>query len=185
MPCWRSRLRRALTALLLAAAFGAYAGSIEPVRAAIGPTEDGYALSAEFTINLGARMEEAVSRGVALYFTLEFELTRPRWYWTNEHVAGRVIHYRLSYNALTRQYRLSAGAFHQSFATLPEALRVLSRVASLQVADKGSLQAGETYAAALRLSLDRNQLPKPFQVDAIANKDWQVGAKVLRWQFAP
>lgn len=185
MPCWGSGLRHALAALLLAAAFCARAGGIEPLRAAIEPTEEGYALSAEFAVDLGTRMEEAVSRGVALHFNLEFELTRPRWYWANEHVAGRVIHYRLAYNALTRQYRLSAGSFHQSFASLPEALRVLSRVASLHVADKGSLQAGETYAAALRLSLDRNQLPKPFQVDAIANRDWQVGAKVLRWQFAP
>lgn len=185
MPCWRSGLRLAAAALLLLAALCVRAGSIEPVRASIEPTEDGYALSAEFDIDLGARMEEAVSRGVALHFNLEFELTRPRWYWANEHVAGRTLLYRLSYNALTRQYRLSTGAFHQSFASLPEALRVLSRIASLHVADKGSLRAGEPYAAALRLSLDRNQLPKPFQVDAIANKDWQVSAKVLRWQFAP
>ena len=52
-----------------------------------------------------------------------------------------------------------------------------------QVADKDALKNGESYEAALRLSLDRTQLPKPFQVDAITDKGLQVEAKVLRWQF--
>jgi len=38
---------------------------------------------------------------------------------------------------------------------------------------------------ALRLGLDQLQLPKPLQVDALANRDWQMQAKVLRWQFTP
>ena len=169
--------------LLLLAAALAHAGSIEPVRAAILPGDDGYALSAEFAVDLGPRLEEAVSRGVPLNFNLEFTLSRGRWYWADEHVAGRTISYRLAFNALTRQYRLSVGGLHQSFESLAEALRVLSRVAALPVAEKNALKIGEPYNAALRLSLDRSQLPKPFQVDAIANRDWQVDSKVLRWQF--
>jgi hypothetical protein len=35
----------------------------------------------------------------------------------------------------------------------------------------------------VRLALDRSQLPKPFQVDAIVDRDLQVEAKVLRWQL--
>lgn len=174
---------RLLIALLLASASAVHAGSIEPVAAAISPGDDGYVLSAEFRVELGARLEEAVARGVPLYFNLEFTLERNRWYWLNEPVAGVTIHYRLAYNALTRQYRLSFGSLHQSFSGLAEALQVISRTASLPVADKGALKAGETYAAAVRLSLDRNQLPKPFQVDAISNRDWQVDARTLRWQF--
>lgn len=180
--CWRNLSLALLLALWAAIAA---AGSIEPLRGAVALGDDGYALSAEFAVDLGPRLEEAVSRGVPLYFNLEFTLSHARWYWADEHVAGRVVAYRLAYNALTRQYRLSVGGLHQGFATLAEALQVLSRVAALPVADKGALKIGETYSAALRLSLDRNQLPKPFQVDAIANKDWQVDAKVLRWQFSP
>jgi hypothetical protein len=172
--------------LLLAAwAHLALAGSIEPVRANLATADDGYALSAEFAIDLGPRLEEAVSRGVTLHFNLEFTLSRDRWYWIDEHVAGHVVRYRLGYNALTRQYRLSVGALHQSFATLQDALQFLGRVAALPVADRAAIKAGETYEAALRLALDKSQLPKPFQVDAIANRDWQVEAKVLRWQFTP
>jgi hypothetical protein len=173
--------------LLLALAFGAAAaaraGSIEPVQATLKPGEDGHVLSAEFAVDLGPRLEEAVTRGVPLYFNLEFILERNRWYWLNEQVASVTINYRLAYNALTRQYRLSVGGLHQSFATLGEALRVISRVSALPVADKGVLKTGEAYTAALRLSLDRAQLPKPLQVDAIANSDWQVTAKTLRWQY--
>ena len=189
MRAWGAVLRRLLLALAFAfvgaGVSAVHAGSIEPIAAAINAGDEGYVLSAEFNVDLGARLEEAVARGVPLYFNLEFNLERNRWYWLNEHAAGVTIHYRLSYNALTRQYRLSFGGLHQSFSGLAEALRVLSRVASLPIADKGALKTGETHAAAVRLSLDRSQLPKPFQVDALSNRDWQVDSKTLRWQYVP
>ena len=184
-PCWKNLLSACCGAWLLLAAGSANAGSIEPQQVALMATDEGYALSAEFAVDLGARIEEAVARGVPLYFNLEFDLTRARWYWANEHVADRKLEYRLAYNALTRQYRMSAGGLHQNFSSLAEALRVISRVAALHVIDKSAIKTGETYNAALRLSLDRSQLPKPLQVDALANRDWQVDAKVLRWQFTP
>jgi hypothetical protein len=183
--CCRSWLSRLALLLALALAGVAHAGSIEPVQADLKQGEDGHVLSAEFSVDLGARLEEAVARGVPLYFNLEFVLERNRWYWLNEQVASITINYRLAYNALTRQYRLSVGGLHQSFATLAEAMRVIARVSALPVADKGVLKPGENYTAALRLSLDRSQLPKPLQVDAIANSDWQVSTKALRWQFSP
>ena len=184
-PCWKNLLSACCGAWLLLAAASADAGSIEPRQAALVQTDEGYALSAEFAVDLGPRLEEAVARGVPLYFSLEFDLTRARWYWSNEHVAARRLEYRLAYHALTRQYRLSAGGLHQNFSSLAEALRVISRVAALPVADKAALKLGETYNAALRLSLDRSQLPKPLQLDALANRDWQVDARVQRWQFVP
>ncbi len=182
-PGWRKQLSAGLAAALLLVAAAVHAGSIEPQRAALTPTEDGYALSAEFAVDLGPRLEEAVAKGLPLYFVVEFDLTRARWYWANEHIADRRLEYRLAYNALTRQYRLSLGSLHQSFDSLAEAMRVISRIAALRVVDKGVLKPGEVYNAALRLSLDRSQLPKPLQVDALADREWQVDAKVLRWQF--
>lgn len=168
------------------AALGAQAGSIEPVEAVLNTAEDGSTqLNARFDIDLGPRLEDAVSRGVPLYFTFEFELTRPRWWWSNEYVVTKNLTYRLSYTALTRQYRLTTGNLHRNFATLEEALRVLARVADMHIADRGALKNGETYEAGMRLALDRNQLPKPLQVDAIANRDWQVDTRVLRWRYVP
>lgn len=178
------RLPAFLLALLLCVATGlAQAGSIEPKQATLNPGEDGYTLSAEFAVDLGNRLEEAVTRGVPLYFNLEFVLERNRKYWVNEHIATRTLHYRLAYSTLTRQYRLSAGSLHQNFPSLGEALRVIGRIAALPVAEKGALKTGETYEAVVRLSLDRSQLPKPFQVDALTDREWQVDAKSHRWQF--
>lgn len=192
MPFCRNETR-ALRLLLAFALVGllilsrtTWAGTIEPISAKLSTSEDAYVLSAEFGIDLGSHFEDAVSRGVPLYFVLELQITRNRWYWPNEHIAGRTVNYRLAYIPLTRQYRLSSGGtLHQNFATLREALHILGRVAALNVAERNVLKIGETYQVALRLALDRQQLPKPLQVDAIANKDWQIEAKVLRWQFVP
>ena len=176
-------LAKLLPGLLLLFAFAANAGSIEPTRAALNPGEDGYTLSAEFAVDLGSRLEDAVARGVPLYFNLEFVLERSRKYWVKEHIVSRSLTYRLSFSSLTRQYRLTTGSLHQNFGSLEEALRVVGRIAALPVADKDALKNGENYEAAVRLALDRSQLPKPFQVDAITDKGLQVEAKVLRWQF--
>ena len=177
------KIEAGLLALLLLTAVAVQAGGIEPKRAALTPGEDGYTLSAEFTLDLGNRLEDAVARGVPLYFNLEFVLERSRKYWVNEHVVSRNLSYRLSYSSLTRQYRLSTGHLHQNFGSLQEALRVVGRIAALPVADKDAIKGGESYEAAVRLALDRSQLPKPFQVDAITDRALQVDAKVLRWQF--
>lgn len=161
----------------------ALAGSIEPKSAVLVPDEPGLALTAEFAIDLGPRLEEAVGRGVPLNFRFEFNLTRKRWYWADEHITGRVLNYRLSYHALTRQYRLTLGNLYQNYDSLAEALQVLGRIARLHVVDRAHLAAGEPYRAALRLSLDHNQLPKPLQIDALADRDWRVEARTLSWDF--
>lgn len=164
----------------------AHAGSIEPLSGELTTAEDGSTrLNASFNIELGPRLEDAVSRGVPLYFNFEFELTRPRWWWSNEHIASKNLTFRLSYAALTRQYRLTMGNLHRNFTTLDEALRVMSRLVDLHIADRGVLKFGETYEAGMRLAFDRNQLPKPFQVDALGNRDWQVETRVLRWTYVP
>ncbi len=191
MRCWKSRpsllawCRGVALAALLSFASLAGAAEIEVKSAEITPGEESWLLDAEFGIDLGQRLEEVVSRGVPLYFVAEFELTKTRWYWVDEHVAGKKQTWRLSYHALTRQYRLSSGALHQNFATLEEALGVLARLRNWQVADKGVLKIGEPHNAALRLKLDLTQLPKPLQVGTIGNKDWNIAAEVKRWHFTP
>jgi hypothetical protein len=88
---------------------------------------------------------------------------------------------RLSYHALTRQYRISRGALHQSFSSLADALRILSRVRSWQVLQRDEMETGTEYQAALRMRLDLTQLPKPFQVSALTNRDWDLASEWRRW----
>lgn len=185
-PFWKKRLERCLLLITgLIWAGGLLAGSIEPKQAELTPDEQGMVLSAQFAIILGTRLEDAVTRGVPLSFRLEFTLARKRKYWLDEHITGAVRESRLSYQALTRQYRLSIDGLHRNFDSLDAALAALGRISGWPVVATGQWQAGETYLAAVRLSLDHEQLPKPLQVDALADRDWRVGAQTHRWQITP
>lgn len=147
--------------------------------------EGGYSLSANFVVSLNPRLEEAVNKGVPLYFTADFELTRSRWYWFDAQIVRRNKTFELSYHALTRQYRLSTGGLHQSFPRLEEAMRMLSRLSYWQVIEKGEAQNDQTYLASLRMRLDMTQMPRTFQVSALSSRDWNLSSEWLRWEFSP
>jgi hypothetical protein len=184
MRCCR-RLADTLIVLLLALTSAlATAAEIEVRNIQLAPAEEGgYVLSADMAIDFSPRLEEAVSKGLALHFLAEFELSRPRWYWFDEKVVKAHQNWRLTYHALTRQYRLATGALHQSFSSLDEALRVLSRLRNWQVLAADRALPGESFDAALRMRLDTTQLPKPFQIEAISNRDWILSSDWKRWQF--
>jgi hypothetical protein len=171
----------------LTLAFGAvaHAEGIEVRNAALVAGEDGYFLEADFEIALNPTLEEALNKGVPLYFLLEFEVIRPRWYWLNEKVLNNQQQYRLAYNALTRQYRLGLGSLFQNFGSLSETLDFLSRVRRRQVLEQGTLTKGTTYVAGVRMRLDISQLPKPFQLNALASRDWNFGSEWHRWSVTP
>jgi hypothetical protein len=156
------------------------------VKAAELRVEEGEVLlNAEFDLTLNPTLEEALEKGIPLYFILEFELTRSRWYWFDEKVAQTVITSRVSYNALTRQYRVGSGLLALTFNGLDEVERYLSRVNSRPVAQASALAKGTRYDAALRLRLDVNQLPKPFQVNALASREWTLASDWYRWSYVP
>jgi hypothetical protein len=142
-----------------------------------------WVVAADFKMSLSPSLEDAVSRGLVLYFVAEFELVRPRWYWRDDRAVATKLNYRLSYHALTRQYRLSANGFQSSYANLQEALGVISRLRGWRVVDADKLKRGESVEAWLRLRLDTSQLPKPFQVSAINNRDWSPESEWKRIQL--
>lgn len=149
-------------------------------------SDDGWVLAADFHVPLPERLEDAVRRGVALYFVVEFELVRPRWYWWDAKVASATQTWRLGYHALTRQYRVTLNnGFAQPFQSLDEALHALSRVRGWRVLDAGQISAGTEYLAQVRMRLDASMLPKPFQVSAITNRDWNLQSEWTRLRFAP
>ncbi len=184
------RLRTCLAgaALALACALGAAGANADVIQvrsAELHAEEDGYYLNADFDLSLNSTLEEALQKGVPLYFVLEFEITRPRWYWLDEKVVSASTQYRVTYNALTRQYRVSIGLLAQGFATLEEVEHFLSRVTSREVARLDQLVKGTRYDAAVRLRLDVNQLPKPFQVSALASREWTLQSEWFRWSYTP
>lgn len=166
-----------------AGAPAAQGDAIEIKRAALVERDDGYTLEADFDIQLTTTLEDALSKGVSLSFLFEWELLRPRWYWLNERIAGGQLAYRLSYQPLTRQYRVTVGQLFRSFAKLDEAVGFVSRVRRQQAVDSGTFRKDQSYQAAVRLRLDISQLPKPFQVNALASREWNIGSDWFRWSF--
>ena len=89
-----------------------------------------YQFSADFDISLNFVVDQALTLGVPLYFISEFTLIRPRWYWLDEVIAENEQTTKLSYNKLTRQYRITRGSLFQNFSSLGDALRVISHQSS-------------------------------------------------------
>ena len=160
----------------------AAADEIEVRATALSATDEGIVFNGDFDFELTSRLEEALAKGVPLYFVVEFECYRPRWYWLDERIGTAALNLRLSFHALTRTYRLSSGTLHQSYPTLAEALQALSRVREWLVLPRGALKPDTTYHAYVRMRLDTAQLPKPFQVSALANREWTLASPWKRWE---
>lgn len=194
-PCSRSsppepaRRRLLVAALLLAAGLPPGARAADPalyVRSSeLSLAADGWYLDAAFHLVLGEVLEDALAKGVALTFVTEFALRAERWYMWDKTVAEFEQSYRLTFNTLTRQYRVSAGAFTQNVDSLGEALLLLAQVRSRFIVGRDQLEAGREYAARLRMRLDTAALPKPFQLNAIASKGWSLASEWHRWTVKP
>ncbi|WP_206955296.1 DUF4390 domain-containing protein [Trinickia acidisoli] len=167
----------------LVAAGPARADTIAVQRASLQADGTGWSLDARFDFELNSSLEDAVNKGIPLYFTTEFELTRPRWYWFDEQPVSITQTLRLSFQPLTREYRVSSGGLQQGFSSLTEALAVIKHVTSWHVIDRNQAQPGETYTASVRMQLDTALMPKPFQVDAVNNRDWTLASDWKRFTF--
>jgi len=157
------------------------ADGVDIVQAHLESSDEGYRVSSTFAFDLNHGLEEAINRGIPLYFTTELELKRPRWYWFDEKAITTSQTIRISYNVLTRQYHAGIdGRLQQSFTSLDDALSLIRRPSRWVFADRGALKSGETYSVAIRMRLDVAQLPKPFQINALNNSDWRLSSD---WKY--
>jgi hypothetical protein len=183
----RAALRAFVVVVLLASIAASARADVIPVRSAELRIEEGdVLLSAQCDVSLTPPLEEVLTKGIPLYLTIDFELTRPRWYWIDEKVAQWSITYRVSYTELTRQYRVASGPLAGgNFETLEDVQRFIGRVSSRPVARVEQLAKGARYEASLRMRLDADKLPKPFQVNAMTSHEWQLDSGVHRWSVTP
>jgi len=173
----------------------AIADGIVVRKAEIRLSEDGYQLAANFDIRLTLLVEQALTHGITLNFVSEFTLTRSRWYWFDEEATRTEETTKLSYSALTRQYRIKRGTLFQNFASLEEALRVLGNQSSNPVPFellnksggyiKSLLTSNPNYTAYARMRLDVSQLPKPLQVNALTSDEWKIDSEGYSWVLTP
>jgi hypothetical protein len=174
---------RALFALwlacLLAAAPGARAQGVDLTALELRAGDGELTLEFSARLTLSRAIEDALRRGVPMYFEVDARLYRSRWYWRDERVSHVGRSYRLSYQPLTGSWRVGLGALGQSYPTLSDALAVISRVSGWRLAEASQLDSGQRYYVEFSYHLDASQLPQPLQIGV--GSDWSLGtARVLK-----
>ena len=135
------------------------------------------ALDFDAHVVLPKGVEEAMQRGVPVYFVAEAALYRSRWYWRDERVARVQRSWRVAYQPLTSTWRVGFGGFNQSFQSLVEALAVVSRSSHWKVADLAQLDADSRYYLDFSYRLDNSQLPSPMQLGLGSQAEWVLGVE--------
>ena len=191
MPCWKSALPKAwlhfflLACLALASAMvqAQTQAEITVLRAERSVNE--VFVSAHVSFELPAVVEEALLKGMPMFFLLEAELYQDRWYWYDKRIASAQRQVRLAYQPLTRRWRVnpSAGAggdntqglsLNQSFDTLADALSAVRQVSQWKVADLAESDLTAKIKLQFRFRMDLSQLPRPFQIGAIGQSEWDI-----------
>lgn len=147
--------------------------------------DDGLHLSALIRFELTAPVEDALNKGVPIFFRAEAEVMHERWYWYDRKVASASKTFRLAYQPLARRWRLNAtlgaqgdggGALSQHFDTLSEALATMRRITAWKIAEAADLASGARHRVDFSFKLDLAQLPRPFQIGAVGQADWNINA---------
>mgnify|MGYP003577601628 CR=1 FL=1 len=197
MRCWKSgwarrpparpverRTRRLLLVawLGLATAFAQVQGA-EITQLRLERADDGVLLSTSVRFELPAVVEDALEKGIPMFFVAEAVLLRERWYWYDKPVASAARHMRLSYQPLTRRWRVQVShqpigntglALGQTFENREDALAALQRISRWKIAESGELDNDARYSVEFRYRLDVSQLPRPFQIGAVGESDWNI-----------
>jgi hypothetical protein len=174
-------LLRLVRFLLVAAAvmllLGGRVGAADaPMVQAVSLAERGrdLVLNADVSLNLNNQLEDAAERGLPLFFTVEVEINRPRWYWFDETVLSATQTWRIAHNPLTHQWRVSSGSLALPVSSLSEALSVVRHVRNWRIADKDAFKPGANHEGRMRVRFDVSQLSKAFQVNALNSSDWSL-----------
>ncbi len=137
--------------------------------------EGGLNLDFSARVSLPKTAEDAMMRGVPIYFVAEATLLRGRWYWRDERVARVSRSWRVAFQPLTSTWRVSLAGLNQSYATLADALSSASRSASWRLAELSQLDPDKAYYLQFSYRLDTTQLPGPMQFGLGGGDEWNVG----------
>jgi len=192
--CWRSA-RLDVAALLACAcllwgsttAVQAQSTAAEVTQLQVERSAEGVFLSASVRFDLPPAVEDALQKGIPMFFVAEVEVFRDRWYWYDKRLIAAERHMRLVYQPLTRRWRLNIAsgvitanslgvALNQSFDSLSDALAALRRVSRWKIAENTDVDPDQKNSIEFRFRLDVSQLPRPFQIGALGQADWSISA---------
>ena len=161
-------------------------------------SDEGVFLSASIRFELSPVVEDALLKGIAIFFVVEADIYRDRWYWTDRRVTSAARTIRLAYQPLTRRWRVnivpgiinsSSGlraTLNQNYDSLPEALSAIQRIGRWKIADAAEVEAEIQHHLEFYFRLDLSQLPRPFQIGMAGQRDWTIEAEARqRLQFEP
>lgn len=152
---------------------GVRAQGVEATSLHLNRGEAGLTLDFSARLTLSRSIEDALQRGVPMYFSAQATLWRSRWYWRDERVARANRTWRLSYQPLTASWRVALGALSQNYASLGEALTVVAAIGRWKLAESSALDPDESYSVEFSYRLDTSQLPRPMQIGL--GGDWSLG----------
>ncbi len=169
----------------------AQANGAEVSQLQIDRTAEGVFLSATVRFDLPTAVEDALLKGVPMFFVAEVEVYRDRWYWYDKRLLSAERHLRLAYQPLTRRWRLNVAsgvitanslgvALNQSFDSLPEALAALRRVSRWKIADSAEIDPEQRHSVVYSFRLDLAQLPRPFQIGVLGQAEWNIAASTTQ-----
>ena len=160
--------------LLTVPAPAAAAEQVELTALDLGRDEDGVFLNYTVDLELARSVEDALNKGVPLFFVAEAQVFRDRWYWRDRRVADVVRVWRIVYQPLTSSYRITFGALTQTFATRTEAMAAISRAVRWKIAEPGQIEDGSRHYVEFSFKLDTSLLPRPMQIGVSGQPDWQI-----------
>ncbi len=181
VPQVRHHFLQGLLALLVwvwlvsAGAAAARAQGVELATLATRRDDSGLMLDFVARVTLPRTVEDALQRGVPIYFVAEALLLRNRWYWRDERVARVSRSWRLAFQPLTNAWRVSLGGLNQTYPSLAEALAAVSRSGGWKLAELNQLDPDKNYQLEFSYRLDTSQLPGPMQFGLSGQGDWAVG----------
>ncbi|MCE3272370.1 MAG: hypothetical protein K0S57_2767 [Ramlibacter sp.] len=148
-------------------------------------TDEGVLLSATVRFELPQAVDDALAKGIPMFFVAEATILRDRWYWYDKRVAHAERHMRLAFQPLTRRWRLQVSSapignsglvLGQMFDSRDEALAAVQRVSRWRIAEAGDVDPEAVHNVDFRFRLDVSQLPRPFQIGAVGQADWYIVA---------
>lgn len=161
----------------------AQTNSVMPSELKIIKEEDSLVMNTPIQFNLPTAVEEALRKGVAIYFVAHVDVSKDRWYWTDKEVLSVNRYYKLVYQPLTRRWRLTissgkanfnepAISLPQWFDQLEDALSAINRAGHWKLMNLSELESGQYYKITFSFGLDTASLPKPLQIGLIGQSDW-------------
>ena len=147
--------------------------------------EDVYQISAQFDLELSNTVQEALLKGIPVYFVVDAKVYRDRWYWSDKLVSAAQRHIRISYQPLTRRWRMQVASqpivqnglgvsLMQVYDSLEEVMANLRRLNRWKFADASQIETSAGHRLEFAFYLDLSQLPRPLQMGAAGQSEWEL-----------